>query len=174
MGPDRQNSPEGDGPGNLNGIDSTSLAKPTMLPHPIVSTGRPPKTPSVPQTLYPSQNCRVSMEGISHSWPHGRSLTTAISKRVPREAADFILHTWQTETNSNYNLARQKWAQWCNDKLPCPYCILPSILGASVLPREEVSFIESVLISSIIYTPPFRWLFIWTTPISVQTSERGI
>ena len=52
------------------------------------------------------------------------------ARGVSTDAADLILHSWRTKTNSNYNSARQKWAQWCDNRAHNPFSApIASFLG---------------------------------------------
>ena len=116
--PDRPNSPEGDGPESVSDVDSTSLAEPTLVLHTVVATNRPSTAP------YPRASNPTPLTELQVA--HGREPPTTgcmeglrrqlSAKGAPGDAADLIFHSWRTKTNSNYNSAWRKWAQWCSNR----------------------------------------------------------
>ena len=52
------------------------------------------------------------------------------AKGIPGEAAELIIHSWRTKTNTNYNSAWKKWAHWCHGRRENPFSApISSCLG---------------------------------------------
>jgi len=129
---DRSDTPEGDSPRGYSDPDCTSLAEPTVVSNSVVSASGPPPTPSTgPSDPLALTELQVANGRELPSTGRMEGLRQQLSARgVLTDAADLILHSWRTKTNSNYNSAWQKWAQWCGDRAHNPFSApIASFLG---------------------------------------------
>ena len=130
--PDRPNTSESDSSESISDSHCTSLASPTMVLHTVVPTHRSPPTPPNRTThSMPLPELQVA---------HGRELPATgrmdglreqlSAKGIPGEAAELIIHSWRTKTNTNYNSAWKKWAHWCHGRGENPFSApISSCLG---------------------------------------------
>ena len=109
--PDWPNTSENDSSESISDTNCTSLAKPTMVLHTVVPTHRSPLTPpNGTANSMPLPELQVALGRELPTTGHMDGLREQLSaKGIPGEAAELIICSWRTKTNTNYNSAWKKW-----------------------------------------------------------------